>query len=87
MGQKSLQGRLPTGDPRGGGPQGQGVEAPPREPMAAPERNPLQALPVEVVKVPVQAILYLQAMAENGQGDRPKPLGYALPSGYVRYQQ
>jgi hypothetical protein len=55
--------------------------------MAAPERSPLQALPVEVVKVPVQAILYLQAIAENGQGDRPKPLGYALPSGYVRYQQ
>ncbi|MEB3305976.1 MAG: hypothetical protein VKL58_07150 [Cyanobacteriota bacterium] len=44
-------------------------------------------LPSEVVRVPVQAILYLQPMAENGQEDRPKPRGYALPFGHVRYRQ
>ena len=49
--------------------------------------NLFRPLPCEVLVVPVQAILYLQAMAENGQGDRPKPLGPALPSGYVRYRQ
>jgi hypothetical protein len=87
MGQQSLQSCLPTGDPWGGGPQGQGAGALTGEPKATPGRSPLQALPVEVVQVPVQAILYLQAMAENGQGDRPKPLGPALPSGYVRYRQ
>jgi len=44
-------------------------------------------LPSEVVRVPVQAILYLQAMAENGREDRPKPRGHALPFGHVRYRQ
>lgn len=52
----------------------------------SPQLSP-QVPPLEVVRVPVQAILYLQAMAENGQGDRPKPLGPALPSGHVRYRQ
>jgi len=62
----------------------------------APLTNPLEGpsrlegageLPSEVVRVPVQAILYLQPMAENGANDRPRPLGHALPSGYVRYRQ
>jgi hypothetical protein len=48
---------------------------------------PPQVLPSEVVRVPVRAILYLQAMAENGHGDRPKPLGPAFPCGHVCYQQ
>lgn len=46
-----------------------------------------KGLPAEVVRVPVQAILYLQAMAENGLGDRPKPRGPALPCGHVSYLQ
>ena len=41
----------------------------------------------ELLRVPVAAILYLQAMAENGHEDRPKPLGPALPSGHVLYRQ
>jgi len=62
----------------------------------APLTNPLDGpsrlegageLPSEVVRVPVQAILYLQPMAENGANDRPRPLGHALPFGYVRYRQ
>jgi hypothetical protein len=55
--------------------------------MKDPNGEALAVLPDEVLRVPVQAILYLQAMAENGQGDRPKPLGPALPGGYVRYRQ
>lgn len=60
-----------------------------RSPLAMKDPNgeTLAVLPDEVVRVPVQAILYLQAMAENGHGDRPKPLGPALPGGYVRYRQ
>ncbi|MFN9623244.1 MAG: hypothetical protein ACK587_10495 [Cyanobacteriota bacterium] len=46
-----------------------------------------QARSAEVVRVPVKTILYLQAIAENGQGDRPKPLGPALPWGHVCYRQ
>ena len=61
--------------------------APGETPGSASHLAPPQVLPSVVVGVPVQAILYLQAMAENGQGDRPKPLGPALPAGYVRYRQ
>lgn len=49
--------------------------------------SPPRARSTEVVRVPVKTILYVQAMAENGQGDRPKPLGPALPWGHVCYQQ
>jgi hypothetical protein len=49
--------------------------------------SPLRGRSAEVVRVPVKTILYVQAMAENGQGDRPKPLGPALPWGHVCYQQ
>lgn len=49
--------------------------------------SPLRARSAEVVRVPVKTLLYLQAMAENGQGDRPKPLGPALPWGHVCYWQ
>jgi hypothetical protein len=42
---------------------------------------------VEVVRVPVKTILYVQAMAENGRGDRPKPLGPTLPCDQVCYRQ
>jgi hypothetical protein len=40
-----------------------------------------------VVRVPVKTILYRQAIAENGQGDGPKPIGVALPSGHISYPQ
>jgi hypothetical protein len=49
--------------------------------------SPLRARSAEVVRVPVKTILYWQAMAENGQGDRPKPLGPALPRDHVCYWQ
>jgi hypothetical protein len=48
---------------------------------------PPLARSAEVVRVPVQTILYLQPMAENGQGDRARPLGPALPRDHVRYRQ
>ena len=54
-----------------------------REPAVSPAR----AKPEELVRVPVKTILYLQAMAENGQDDRPKSLGPALPWGHVCYRQ
>ena len=62
------------------------------EPLTDPLEGPSRSegagvLPSEVVRVPVQAILYLQPMAENGQEDRPKPRGHALPCGHVRYPQ
>ncbi|MEB3242817.1 MAG: hypothetical protein VKO44_04195 [Cyanobacteriota bacterium] len=44
-------------------------------------------MPSELVRVPVRTFLYRQAMAENGQGDRPLPLGPAPPFGHVRYWQ
>lgn len=83
MGQGTLRDRLSVGDPQGNPTRDLpgGTEAP------VPDGRPLGPLPSEVVVVPVQAILYIQAMAENGQGDRPKPLGPALPSGYVCYPQ
>jgi hypothetical protein len=40
-----------------------------------------------LVRVPVKTIVFQQAMAENGEGDRPRPLGPAMPSGHVRYRQ
>lgn len=49
--------------------------------------SPPGAWSPQIVRVPVQAIRYRQAMAENGQGDRPQPLGPALPSGHVCYWQ
>ena len=53
--------------------------------------NPAVSAPrtgsTEVVRVPVKTILYRQAMAEHGEGDRPKSLGPALPSGHIRYWQ
>jgi hypothetical protein len=61
--------------------------APEAVPDGAMAPVPPQVLPSEVVRVPVRAILYLQAMAENGHGDRPKPLGPAFPCGHVCYQQ
>lgn len=51
------------------------------------EDPPSQVVALTTVRVPVQAILYLQAMAENGDGDQPKPRGPALPSNHVRYWQ
>ncbi len=48
---------------------------------------PPLARSAEVVRVPVKTILYVQAMAENGLGDRPKSLGPALPHDHVRYWQ
>jgi hypothetical protein len=83
MGRKTPQDRVSLGDTQGHPLRDLhgGAEAP------APDGRPLRPLPSEVVVVPVQAILYLQAMAENGQGDRPKRLGPALPSGYVCYPQ
>jgi hypothetical protein len=41
----------------------------------------------EVVRVPVTTLLYQQAMAEHGEGDRPRPMGFGLPSGHVSYRQ
>jgi hypothetical protein len=86
MGRGTQQGRVPVEDPNGI-PTDDPAEG--RTPKVAPgtDGNLIRPLPSEVLVVPVQAILYLQAMAENGQGDRPKPLGPALPSGYVRYRQ
>jgi hypothetical protein len=52
-----------------------------------PEVRPVKLLAPEVVRLPVQTFLYQQAMAENGQGDRPKPLGVGLPWGHVFHQQ
>ncbi len=52
-----------------------------------PAVRPTGARPAEVVRVPVPTILYLQAMAEHGEGDQPKPLGPALPPDQVRYRQ
>jgi hypothetical protein len=49
--------------------------------------SPACAWSPQIVRVPVRTTLYRQAMAENGQGDRPQPLGPALPSGYVCYAQ
>lgn len=63
--------RAPLGDPLGGP---SGMEG-------------AGVLPSELVRVPVRAILYLQAMAENGADDRPKPRGHALPYGHVSYRQ
>jgi hypothetical protein len=63
---------------------------------AAPLIDPLEGpsgvegagvLSSEVVRVPVQPILYLQPMAENGRDDRPRARGHALPFGHVRYRQ
>jgi len=86
MGRGTQQGRVPVEDLTGN-PMNDPAEG--RTPRVAPgtDGNLFRPLPSEVLVVPVQAILYLQAMAENGQGDRPKPLGPALPSGYVRYRQ
>ena len=62
--------------------------APLTDPLEGPSaREGAGVLSSEVVRVPVQAILYLQPMAENGRDDRPKPRGYALPLGHVRYRQ
>jgi hypothetical protein len=62
--------------------------APLTDPLEGPSRwEGAGVLPSEVVRVPVQAILYLQPMAENGENDRPKPRGPALPFGHVRYRQ
>lgn len=72
MGWTGLQCCAPVGEPRGGLPSSEG------------ERRLLQS---EVVRVPLQAILYLQPMAENGRGDQPKPRGLAVPYGHVRYRQ
>lgn len=72
MGWTGLQCCAPVGEPRGGLPTSEG------------ERRLLQS---EVVMVPLQAILYLQPMAENGPGDQPKPRGLAVPFGHVRYRQ
>lgn len=54
-----------------------------REPAVGP---PL-ARSVELVRVPVRTLLYRQAMAENGRGDRPKPLGPSLPCDQICYLQ
>jgi hypothetical protein len=62
--------------------------APLTDPLEGPSRwEGAGELPSEVVRVPVQDILYMQPMAENGANDRPRPLGHALPFGYVRYRQ
>ncbi len=53
----------------------------------APSIDGARLLPSEVVRVPLRSILYLQAMAENGRGDQPKPRGHALPFGHVCYRQ
>lgn len=86
MGRETQQGRVPVEEPSEN-PTDDPAEG--RTPRDAPgtDGNLFRPLPSEVLVVPVQAILYLQAMAENGQGDRPKPLGPALSSGYVRYRQ
>jgi hypothetical protein len=55
--------------------------------IANPVVCPSRARSAEVVRVPVPTILYLQAMVENGQGDRPKPMGPTLPIGHVCYRQ
>jgi hypothetical protein len=58
------------------------------DPLEGPSaREGAGMLSSEVVRVPVQAILYLQPMAENGWDDRPRPRGHALPIGHVRYWQ
>jgi hypothetical protein len=46
-----------------------------------------RAKSAKVLRVPVKTILYLQAMAENGQEDRPMSLGPAYPWNHVCYQQ
>ncbi len=55
--------------------------------LSDPALRAARVSPAEVVRVPVPTILYLQAMAENGQGDRPIPLGPSLPTNQVRYRQ
>jgi hypothetical protein len=55
--------------------------------LSDPAPRAVRVGPAEVVRVPVPTILYLQAMAENGHGDRPRPLGPSLPSDHVRYRQ
>jgi hypothetical protein len=57
------------------------------EMLSRPAVSAPRAWSPQIVRVPVRATLYRQAMAENGQGDRPQPLGPALPSGHVCYQQ
>lgn len=86
MGREALRGCMPLGDSQGSDANGPAEEAGPRE-VHGPDASPFRPMPSEVVVVPVQAIVYLQAMAENGQADRPKPLGPALPCGHVRYRQ
>ncbi|MFN9628759.1 MAG: hypothetical protein ACK59A_00800 [Cyanobacteriota bacterium] len=55
--------------------------------LTCPAGNAARLLSAEVVRVPVRVMLYRQAMAENGHGDQPKPLGPALPFNHVCYQQ
>ncbi|MEB3335794.1 MAG: hypothetical protein VKP70_12530 [Cyanobacteriota bacterium] len=57
------------------------------EMLSCPAGAAARVFSPEVVRVPVKVILYRQAMAENGQGDRPLPLGPALPFDHVWYQQ